>query len=74
MRLFFQRLAFEKHGEYIGATKQTMMVETAKLTDGGLKETFKSLWDKGYQPDKESAIVLHHMEVAGLPWILRHVR
>jgi hypothetical protein len=74
MRLFFQRLAFEKHGEYIGATKQTTMVETAKLTDDGLKETLNSLWDKGYQPDKESAIVLYRMEVEGLPWILRYVR
>jgi len=42
MRLFFQRLAFEKHGEYVGATKQTTMVETAKLTDDGLKETLNS--------------------------------
>jgi hypothetical protein len=74
MRLFFQRLAFEKHGKYIGATKQTTMVETSKLTDDGLTDTLKSLWDKGYQPDKESAVVLHHMEVEGLPWILRHVR
>jgi hypothetical protein len=53
MRLFFQRLAFEKHGEYIGATKQTTMVETTKLTDYELTETLKSLWDKATSPTKK---------------------